>query len=194
MKRKILGVFLIIGLILAVLFIINFFSPSLPTKVKSDNILKIVPGMPVENVFNILGRPFSITALYGIHQIGCVNPNPNLNEILNKNTDIKKLVHDFISNQKYCCDGNKRDLEEFDNITLVYTKRGILFSYPMLWVHLDTSFRVNNVYAKEYEGWLLGDDPGIYSFGWAMDSTYTKWDYTKTCKSMNKEKFYRCFK
>jgi hypothetical protein len=194
MKRKIFGVFLIIGLTIVVIFIIDFFAPSLPDKVKSDNILKIVPGMPVENVFSILGRPFSITALNGIHKIGCADPNPSLNESINENTDIKKLVHDFISNQKYCCDGNKRDLKEFNNVTLVYTKRGILFSYPMLWVNLDTSFKVNNVYAKEYEGGLLGDDPGIYGFGWAMDSTYTKWDYTKTDKWMNEEKFYRCFK
>ncbi len=194
MKRIILGVFLIIGLTFVVLLIINFFVPSLPDKVKSDNILKIVPGMPVENVFNILGRPLSITALNGIHNEGCANPNPSLDESINKNTDIKKLVHDFISNQKYCCDGNKRDLEEFDDITLVYTKRGILFSYPMLWVHLDTSLKVNNVFAKEYEGGFLGDDPGIYGFGWAKDSTYTKWDYTKTDKWMNEEKFYRCFK
>jgi hypothetical protein len=193
-KRKIFGVFLIIELTLVVLFIIDFFVPRLPDKVKSDNILKIVPGMPIENVFNILGRPFSINALNGIHTIVCANPNRILDESIHKNTDIKKVVHDFISNQKYCCDGNKRDLEEFDNITLVYTKRGILFSYPMLWVHLDTSFKVNNVFAKEYEGGLWGDDPGIYGFAWAMDSTYTKWDDTKTDKWMNKEKFYHCFK
>ena len=148
----------------------------------------------MDRVFNILGQPFSITGLHGIHKIGCANPNPMLDEEINGNMDIKKLVHDFISNQKCCCDGNKEDIEGFDNITLVYTKRGILVSYPMLWVHLDTSFKVNNVYAKEYEGGLLGDDPGIYGFGWAMDSTYTKRDYTKTDKWMNEEKFYRCFK
>lgn len=194
MKIKIVGVFLIIGLTLTVPIIINLSAPSLPDIVKGDNILKIVPGMPVENVFNILGRPFSITALHGIHTMGCANPNPILDVSIHKNTDIKKVVHDFISNQKYCCEGNKRDLEDIDNITLVYTKRGILFSYPMLWVHLDTSYKVHNVFAKEYEGGLLGDDPGIYSFGWAMDSTYTKWDNKKTDKWINKEKFFRCFK
>lgn len=194
MKRKILGVFLIIGFILVVFYTIDFFSPGLPDKVKSDNILKITPGMTMDHVFSILGRPFSVTGLHGIHKIGCSNPNPMLDEDINENTNIKKLVYDFISNQKYCCEGNKEDIEGFDNITLVYTKRGLFFSYPMLWVHLDTSFRVNNVYAKEYEGGLLGDDPGIYGYGWAMDSTYTKWDYSKTDKWMNKEKFYRCFK
>ncbi len=185
---------MVIGLALAILFIVDFFSPSLPDKVKSDNILKITPGMTMDQVFDIIGRPLSITGLHGIHKTGCRNPNPTLDIDINKDTDIKKSVHDFICNQKYCCDGNKRDLEEFDNITLVYTKSGFLFSYPMLWVHLDTSFKVNNVYAKEYEGGLLGDDPGIYGFGWAMDSTYTKWDYTKTDKWINKEKFHSCFR
>lgn len=194
MKRKTLVVFLIIGLILAIFYTIDFFSPGLPDKVKSDNILKITPGMTMDQVFNILGRPFTVTGLHGIHKIGCSNPNSMLDEDINENTDIKILVRDVISNQKYCCDGNKEDIEGFDNITLVYTERGMLFCYPMLWVHLDTSFKVNNVYAKEYEGGLLGDDPAIYGFGWAMDSTYTKWDYTKTDKWMNKEKFFRCFK
>lgn len=194
MKRRILGVFVLVGLTLAAFFIVDFFSPSLPNKVKSDNILKITPGMTVDQVFKILGRPLSIKGLHGIHKIGCANPNPILDIDANKNTDIKKLVHDFIRSQKYCCAGNKRDLEEFDNITLVYTKRGLLFSYPMLWVHLDTSFKVNNVYAKEYEGGLLGDDPGIYGLGWAKDSNYNKLGCTKTDKWMDKEKFYRCFK
>lgn len=150
--------------------------------------------MTIDQVFSILGRPFSVTGLNGIHKIGCSNPRPMLDEDVNENTDIKKLVHDFISNQKYCCDGNKEDIRGFDKITLVYSKRGLFFSYPMLWVHLDTFFRVNNVYAKEYEGGLFGDDQSIYGYGWAMDSTYTKWDYSKTDKWMNKEKFYRCFK
>lgn len=149
--------------------------------------------MPMDHVFDILGRPFSIAGLHGIHKMGCRNPNPKLDIDINKDTDIKKSVHDFISKQKYCCDGNKSHLEEFDNITLVYTKRGFLFSYPMLWVHLDTSFKVNNVYAKKYEGGLRGDDPGIYGFGWAMDSTNTKHENTKTYYWINKEKFNHCF-
>jgi hypothetical protein len=65
----------------------------------------------------------------------------------------------------------------------------------MLWVHLDTTFRVSHIYAKEYEGGVLGfDDTSIYCFGWAMDSAHTKWDYTRTKKWINKEKFYSCFK
>jgi len=181
------------GFVLLILIIVNLFSPSLPDNVNSENILKITPGMTMNQVFNILGRPFSITGLHGIHKIGCSNPNPMLDAEINENTDIKNLVQDFITSQKYCCAGNKEDNEEFDYITLVYTKRGFFVSYPMLWVHLDTSFRVNNVYAKEYEGGPFGDDLGIYGYGWAMDSTHSKWDYTKTEKWMDKEKFYRCF-
>ena len=147
----------------------------------------------MKQVFDILGRPFGITGLHGIHKIGCTHPNPILDAEIDGNTDVKNLVHDFITSKQYCCDGNKEDIEGFDHITLVYTKRGFVVSYPMLWVHLDTSFRVSNVYAKVYECGLFGDDPGIYGCGWAMDSMYSKLDYTKTEKLMNKEKFYKYF-
>jgi len=149
--------------------------------------------MTMNQVFDVLGKPYSISGLRGVHDMGCRNPNPGLNLDINEGSDIRKLVNDFISNQKFCCDGNKRDLEEFNFITLVYTRRGFLVSYPMLWVHLDQSYKVDNIFAKEYEGGPLGNDPGIYFFGFAMDSAYITRDYTKTYRWMNKEKFYRCF-
>jgi hypothetical protein len=193
MKRKIAAVLLIIAVGFAIFFVIGLFQPSRPVKVTSTNILRVTPGMPLEEVFNILGRPYGISCLHGIHNIGCVSPNPRLDQAVNQTTDVRKLVRSFIESQKSCCEGNKRELAEFNNITLVYTERGLFFSYPMLWVHLDTSFRVKDVYAKEYEGGFFGDDPGIYGFGWATDSTGIKLDYTRTEKWMNEEKFYRCF-
>jgi len=193
MKRKLLGIFLLIALSWTIIQVINFFNPSLPAKVTSDNILKVTPGMTLEQVCEILGRPLTVEALNGIHKIGCSKMNPTLDTTINSKTDIRQLVFDFIEKQKYCCEGNKEDVEQFNCITLVYTKSGFLASYPMLWVHLDRSFKVNNIYAKEY-GSFLGDDPGIYGFGWAMDSTYTKVDYSKTDKWVNEKKFFRCFK
>jgi hypothetical protein len=197
MKRKLLVgfvVFLLFCLVFIIFVVNDFFLLSLPTKVTSDNILKITPGMTLEQVYNILGRPLKVNVLNGIHNISCANPHPTLNENISNKTDIRILVNDFISKQKNCCEGRKRDIEQLDDITLVYTKEGFLSSYPMLWVHLDRSFKVYGIYAKEYEAGLLGDDPSIYSFYWAMDSTCTKYNYTKTDKWINKEKFYRCFK
>lgn len=193
MKRKLLGLLVLFILLVSLYYIMGFFNPSLPTKLTSANILKIKPGMTLEQVLNTLGRPLSIEALNGVHNIGCNNSNSTLNQSVNNKTDIRKLVNDFISIQKFCCEGNKKDIQQFDNITLVYTTEGFLSSYSMLWVHLDKSFKVNNVYAKEYEGGFFGDDPGIYGLGWAKDSTGTKYNQTKTNKWINKEKFYRCF-
>lgn len=194
MKRKWLVVFVIFCLVFIIFGVNDFFLLSLPTKVTSDNILKITPGMTLEQVYNILGRPLKVHALHGIHNIGCANPHPTLKENISNKTDIRILVNDFLSKQKYCCEGNKRDIEQLDDVTLIYTKEGLLSSYPMLWVHLDRSFKVNGIYAKEYEAGLLGDDPSIYSFYWATDSICTKYNYTKTDKWINKEKFYSCFK
>lgn len=63
----------------------------------------------------------------------------------------------------------------------------------MLWVHLDSSFKVYNVYAKQYDGILGFDDPGIYSISWASDtSTMTMKNGMES--SINEAKFKDCFK
>jgi hypothetical protein len=81
---------------------INLFTPSQSRKVTSINILKINPGMELGEVFNILGSPYSVNALNGIHEISCANPNSSLDILVNKNTDIKNAVRDFITHQNYC--------------------------------------------------------------------------------------------
>jgi hypothetical protein len=58
--------------------------------------------------------------LYGIYGIICTYLNPNLERLVNKNTAIKNAVHDFITHQKYCCDGNKSDIKEINVVTLGY--------------------------------------------------------------------------
>ena len=194
MKRIFFDTFILSGFAFSIYYVFNFFIANLPTNITSNNILRITPGMTLEQVTIILGRPLSVKALIGIHNNECCNPNPTLDQGVNNDTDIEKLVNNFISSQTYCCEGNKDEISQLNQITLVYTHRGFLSSYPMLWVHLDKSFRVNNVFAKEYEGGIFGDDPGIYSLGWGTDSSGTKYNHAKTVKWMNKERFYRCFK
>ena len=65
----------------------------------------------------------------------------------------------------YCCETNREMMKTIEkNTTLTYTKKpfsimSILKSYPMLWVHLDSNYRVSSVYAKYYDA----DDKCIYS-------------------------------
>lgn len=67
------------------------------------------------------------------------------------------------SETDYCCEGNKQDLAN-KRVTLVYSKRKEFSKhYPMLWVHLDSSFKVENVFAKQYDGYLGFDDACIYN-------------------------------
>ncbi|RYD75297.1 MAG: outer membrane protein assembly factor BamE [Sphingobacteriales bacterium] len=178
-------------LVLSTISIIFYFSQTeLPEKVTSANIRKVAPGMSLEQVIQILGTPLKVKTLYGEH-INCKASNPSLDVEINKNTDIRKLVKDFIEKQKYCCDGNKEDIEQ-RSITLQYTRERIFITHPMLWIHLDSSYKVINVYAKRYEGGIFGDDPGIYVYGWEMDladSTHIKYDYNKTKYWINETKF-----
>lgn len=189
MKLKTIIFTAIIGFVLIIIYVNIYNNPTLLTKVNADNILKIEPGMTLEQVFSILDKPLKISALRGIHNINCSKPNPILEKNVNDKTDIRKLVNDFISSQKYCCEGNKEDIEQLNNITLTYTKEEFYFSYPMLWIHLDKSYKVTSIYAKEYEAGFIGDNSEIYSFNWVLDSKNTKSE-----KSINKEKFFRNFK
>jgi hypothetical protein len=193
MKKTLFGISLLIVVFLVMFFAENFFNPNHPPKVTADNILKITPGMTLEQVSEIIGTPLRVKALYGMHKIGCSKVNPVLDAAVNTKTDIRKLVFYFMENQGYCCEANKEDVENFNHIYLVYTKPRILGSYPMLWVRLDTNFRVDNIYAKEYEGLFFGNDPCIYSLAWAVDSN-RKFNYYKTYNTMDKEKFFRCFR
>jgi hypothetical protein len=194
MKLKTIMFTAIIGFVLILIYTNIFYNPILPHKVNADNILKIKPGMSLEQVCKILGKPLKIEGLYGSHDISCSKPNYLLIDEVDSKTDIKKIINDFIINKNYCCVTYKKDVQKFNKITLVYTKEGIFNAFPMLWVHIDKSYNVNSIYAKEYEEGFIGDDVEIYSycFVWVFDSTCL--DKTKTEKLINKEKFFRNFK
>lgn len=188
---KLICILSIIGFVLLLGFNVSCHRPDLPYKVKSHNILKISLGMPLDKVMLILGRPLEVEALRGIHDIGCKKPNAMFNEKIDENTDIKHSLATFLASIKYCCEVNKEDIQKLDRITLVYTKEGSFASYPMLWVHLDTTYRVNNIYAKKYD---FFDDAAIYQCSWSMDSSYTKVNYNKIERNIDEKHFYHCFK
>ena len=140
----------------------------------STEIRQIQIGMHLEDVQEILGKPYQITSLAGLHELTCKRQNPRLIEDIDSKSDIKKLVNQKFSETDYCCEGNKEDLEN-KRVTLVYTKRQEFSRhYPMLWVHLDSNFQVENVFAKQYDGFLGLDDPCIYSL--TAESHFEKTD------------------
>jgi hypothetical protein len=119
--------------------------------------------MDLEDVQAILGQPFSIKSLAGMHNLTCEHPRPRLNQTLTKDADIRAIVDEKFSKTDFCCEGNKEDMAE-KRVTLIFTEP-MKFSrhYPMLWVHLDGDFKVASVTAKQYDGYLGFDDPVIYS-------------------------------
>ena len=147
----------------------------------STEIRQIELGMTLEDVQKILGQPFQITSLAGLHDLSCERSKNRLIEDITPSLDIRQIVNEKFSESDFCCEGNKDDMAE-KRVTLVYTKR-IEFSkhYPMLWIHLDNNFKVKNVYAKQYDGYLGLDDPCIYSMN--IDSEFE-----------NKELFEKNFK
>lgn len=128
----------------------------------STKIRKIELGMTLEDVQKILGQPFQITSLAGLHEHSCKRQKDRLIKDITHNADIRQIVNQKFSETDFCCEGNKDDMAH-KLVTLVYTKR-IKFSkhYPMLWIHLDSNFQVKHVIAKQYDGFLGFEDPCIY--------------------------------
>jgi hypothetical protein len=133
-------------------------------------------GMTLEQVISILGKPREIENFDGQHNFNCKNPN-FLQMRVKNNTDIIYLVDRFF-NDTSCCDAYKEDKQRLGkNVTLTYTQvpyllKSLFIPYPMLWVHLDSNYCVQSVYAKQYD---FINDICIYSLSWQMDTT--SWEY-----------------
>lgn len=149
--------------------------------ITANEVEEIRIGMTLEQVERILGQPYEIHSLSGLHELNCPNPKPRLVQEIDSETDIRQIVNAKFSDTNYCCDGNRDDLA-IKRVTLTYSKPVWLSKYyPMLWVHLDSNFQVYHVYAKRYEGGLGFDDPAIYSLHY-------------TDKYVNSKLFYSTFK
>ena len=176
MRTLIKILFSTVGLILLFVLGINLLGTraDIVDGVTGDKIKLIKPGWTLEQVVATLGRPYKIDASQGLHEIACPKPKSRLDIDINNSTDIRQVVNAFYNDTNYCCDGNKEDLQTMD-ITLTYTRPVRLSKYyPMLWVHLDSSFKVYSVYAKQYDGLLGFDDPSIYGMSWALDTSTMK--------------------
>lgn len=122
-------------------------------------------GMTYEQVEAILGRPYEIVSQKGswAHKLGCQQSSETVQALeVTATTDIQAFFRRIATDTTvHACD---QDSEHKRNrqTTFHYTRRGgFARSYPMLWVHFDSTARVENVYAKEYDA----DDYCIYSLG-----------------------------
>jgi hypothetical protein len=157
---------ILFSLLVVVAFIMINFSMEkrdLSGDFSATDIRQIEVGMSLEEVQKILGQPYEITSLAGLHELTCTRQKSKLKATINPNSDIRQLVDQKFSEADFCCDGNKEDLAN-KRVTLVYTARKEFSKhYPMLWIHLDGNFHVESVYAKQYDGFPGFDDPCIYS-------------------------------
>ena len=141
--------------------------------ITGDKIKQVIPGMTLEQVINILGKPYRIEAPLGIHDKNCVKPEPKLDLEVTKQTNIIKITESIYNHPKYCCEASKHN----KTITFTYSKPVLLSkNYAMLWVHFDSTYKVSSIYAKRYEGVAKLDDPEVYY-------------HTKHMVRINKDKF-----
>lgn len=188
---KVLSV--ILGIILCLVLVINIFGnrSNIVNGITGFEIKKIEMGMTLEQVISILGKPYEIKNYYGLHDVSCKNPI-FLETSVDENTDIIHIVDSFFK-ALHCCEDYKEDRQKFDKrVTLTYTKP-VCFSkyYPMLWVHLDSNYRVHGVFAKRY-GFI--DDVEIYSLSWKTDTTTLEEIPNEISLFINNDLFNKCFK
>lgn len=194
--KTLAGIFFsIAGLVLLLVLAVNIAGTRavIAEGVDGNKIKQVKPGMTLDDVISLLGRPYKIDASKGIHNIDCKNPRSRLEIDVNSSSDIKSIIDKFYYDTNYCCEANEEDMRS-KHITLTYT-RPVTFckNYPMLWVHLDKDFKVYNVYAKCYDGILGLDDPGIYSISWAIDTATSGMKYGTTQSFINEKLFNDCF-
>lgn len=130
--------------------------------VQPDAIKQIEIGMELGSVIELLGLPYRVEALHGIHSLGCTKPQPHLDQEVHTQAQILGLVEGTFNSAVHCCDGNAHE-KKTKRYSLVYSRmpdpEGIS---PMLWVHMDEHDHVYKVYARllSHVAWI--EDKGIY--------------------------------
>lgn len=185
----------IIGLIFILVLMVNITGTrsDLVTGVTGNKIKAIKPGMTLEQVVSIMGQPYQIDASQGLHLLECKKSKARLVIDMDNTINIKTVVDNFYNDTNYCCEGNKEDMKNKE-VTLTYS-RPVKFSkyYPMIWIHLDSNFCVNSIYAKRYDGFLGVDDPGIYGLSSDFDEKTGESIIGKTNEFINEKAFKACF-
>jgi hypothetical protein len=183
-----------LSIILCFILVINIlgYRSNIANGITGTDIKEIEVGMTLEEVISILGQPYEIHTLAGLHDFSCKNPKPRLEMNVDKNTDIVYVVDNIFNATDYCCDGNEEDIRRGKRVTLTYTQPVRLSKYyPMLWVHLDSNYRVWSVFAKRYK---FMDNICIYSLSSQNDTTIFQEIPDKTELFINDELFNKCFK
>ncbi len=185
---------IITGIVLfPVLMVSMFFTRAdLVDGITGDKIKQVKPGMTLEQVISILGKPYQIHILRGVHDGICKSTKfRDIN--ISTESNVPLIVDELYRDTTYCCAENKRDSAR-TSLILTYS-RPVFFAqyYPMLWVHLDEEMKVYNVFAKRYEGFLLSADPVIYSTSWGRDSVTLERKHEKIVMSIDETLFDNCF-
>lgn len=139
--------------------------------IQYSDIEKIYIGMPFDSVVSVLGMPYTFSSNLGDHDLSCKCPRDVSDIKMTSKTDFVHFIDSVFQDMNYCCEQNRKNMSVIEkHATLNYTVepsffRSIfnspMFAYPMLWIHLDSNYRVNEVYAKYYgKG---GDEKCIYS-------------------------------
>ncbi|MFI5141298.1 MAG: hypothetical protein ACHQII_02980 [Bacteroidia bacterium] len=189
---------IIIGIVfcwLAVL-VFFFFKSNVAKGVTAEKIKLVKPGMTIDQVIKILGKPLRLEALRGTHNGNCQKPINRPDIEINNGTDIKQEVENIFHPKQICCDGYKDDLDSANQIfTFVYSyKKHFSSNYPMLWVHFDCRNQVNSIYVNMYYGFIPTGHVCIYSKSWALDRNSLGPDKTKTDYIIDENNFNKLFR
>ena len=189
----------ILSLVIFLCFVFRYpvYKSNIANGITGDKIKEIKIGMTLEQVISILGKPYEIVNLNGQHDFSCKNPM-FLKKIVDKNTNIIHIVDSIFNGTCYCCDDYREDIQRIGKkVTLIYAKKystlaTLFIYYPMLWVHLDSNYRVNHVFAKRYE---FFDSICIYSLSGRLDETTPLEEIPgEVSLFINEELFNKCFK
>lgn len=156
-------------------------------------IRQVQPGMSLEQVTALLGKPYEVRASQGLHDITCKDVLPVLRVSAFPQKDIRRFFDSIANDAHYCCRSNKEDKHRKE-LTLAYT-RHLFFAdqYPMLWVHLDSNYEVSSVFARTYNGLLGKNEGSFYSLSRARNEYELSGKKDKTELIIDKKTFGECF-
>lgn len=134
--------------------------------IQYSDIEKIHIGMPFDSVVSVLGMPYTFSSNLGDHDLTCKCPRDVSDIEMTTKRDFVRFIDSVYQDTNYCCEANRKNMEVVEkHSTLTYSEEpsfnGIFNAYPMLWIHLDSNYRVREVYAKYYGKGL--DEKCIYS-------------------------------
>ena len=139
--------------------------------IQYSDIEKIHIGMPFDSVVLVLGMPRTFSSDLGDHDLTCKCPRDVSDVEMTTKRDFVHFIDSTYQDTNYCCEANRKNMKVIEkHSTLTYTEEpsffksifnSPMFTYPMLWIHLDSNYRVREVYAKYYGKGL--DEKCIYS-------------------------------